>query len=56
MLIETIIGQLKKQTGLEHSWSRSVINYQVNLVCALIAYTHLPKKPALDMRTLQKQT
>lgn len=54
MLIETVIGQLKQQTELEHSRHRSVANFQVNLVCALIAYTHQPKKPSLDMRTLLK--
>ena len=54
MLIETVIGQLKQQTELEHSRHRSVANFQVNLVCALITYTHQPKKPSLDMRTLLK--
>jgi hypothetical protein len=27
----------------------SPVNFLVNLVCGLIAYCHLPKKPSLDL-------
>ena len=45
MLIETVIGQLKSQTQLEHTRHRSFKNFQVNIISALIAYTHRKKKP-----------
>ena len=47
MLIETVIEQLKSQTQLDHTRHRSFINFQVNMVSALIAYTHQQKKPSL---------
>ena len=50
MLIETVIGQLKSQTQLEHTRHRSFQNFQVNIVSALIAYTHQEKKPTLNLR------
>ena len=38
LLIESVIRELKTQTQLEHSRHRSVENFQVNVVSALIAY------------------
>ena len=46
-LIETINDQLKNISQIEHSRHRSVANFMVNLVAALIAYTHQPRKPSL---------
>ena len=52
MLIETVIGQLKSQTQLQHTRHRSFVNFQVNSVSALIAYTYLEKKPTLKLRVI----
>jgi len=48
-IIETINDQLKNVCQIEHSRHRSPINFLVNLVGGLIAYCHLPKKPALHL-------
>lgn len=48
-LIETINDQLKNISQIEHSRHRSPINFLVNLVSGLIAYTHQPKKPSLNL-------
>ncbi len=55
MLVETVIGLLKSQTQIQHTRHRSWTNYQVNQVAALIAYTHLKKKPAIDVATLREK-
>ena len=44
-IVETIIGQLKNISQIEHSRHRSPTNFGVNLICGLIAYCHQPKKP-----------
>jgi len=46
-IIESIIDPLKNISQIEHSRHRSPINFLVNLVCGLIAYSHQPKKPSL---------
>jgi len=46
-LIESVNDQLKNISQIEHSRHRSVANFFINLLAALIAYTHQPKKPAL---------
>lgn len=46
-IIETITDQLKNISQLEHSRHRSLTNFMVNALCALIAYCHQPKKPSL---------
>ena len=38
MFIESVIKELKTQTQVEHSRHRSFVNFQVNVVSALIAY------------------
>lgn len=53
-LIEFVIKKLKSQTQVEHTRHRNLLNFQVNVVSALIAYTYLEKKPALDLRELQE--
>jgi hypothetical protein len=53
-LIESVIRELKSQTQVEHTRHRSLLNFQVNVVSALIAYTFLEKKPSLNLRELQE--
>ena len=47
-LIETINDQLKNISQIEHTRHRSVVNWMVNLLAGLVAYTHQPKKPSLN--------
>jgi IS5 family transposase len=54
MVIESVIDQLKNQCHLQHTRHRSVVNFQVNAVSAVIAYTHQAKKPSVNLRTLQE--
>lgn len=49
-LIETVIDQLKNISQIAHSRHRGVDNFLVNLVAGLIAYSHQPKKPSLNLR------
>lgn len=49
-LIETVNDQLKNICQLEHTRHRSVTNFLVNLLAALIAYTYQAKKPSLDFQ------
>jgi hypothetical protein len=51
-IVETIIDQLKNISQLEHTRNRSPINFLVNLLCGLIAYSHQPKKPSLQLKAL----
>ena len=46
-IIETIFDQLKCTLCLEHSRHRSPVNFLVNLIGGLIAYTHQEKKPSI---------
>jgi len=48
-LIETINDQLKNISQVAHSRHRSVDNFAINVVAGLIAYTHQPKKPSLNL-------
>ena len=54
MILESVIKELKIQTQAEHIRHRSFVNFQVNLVSALIAYTYLEKKPALNLQKLDE--
>ena len=49
-IIETINDQLKNISQIAHTRHRSVHNFLVNVIAGLIAYTHQPKKPALNLR------
>ena len=51
-IIETIIDQLKNISQIDHSRHRSVVNYFVNVLCGLIAYSHQPKKPSRGLDQL----
>lgn len=46
-IIETINDQLKNVSQIEHSRHRSPVNFLINILAGLIAYTWQPKKPAL---------
>jgi hypothetical protein len=48
-IIETIIDQLKNISQIEHSRHRSPMNFIVNIIAGLIAYTHQAKKPSLNL-------
>lgn len=48
-LIETINDQLKNISQIEHTRHRSLANFMVNLLAGLIAYTHQPRKPSLNL-------
>ncbi len=49
-IIETIHDQLKNISQIEHTRHRSPVNFLVNAIAALIAYTHKEKKPSLNIR------
>ena len=48
-LIETVNDQLKNISQIEHTRHRSVSNFLVNLLAGLVAYSHQPKKPSLNL-------
>jgi len=50
-IIETINDQLKNISQIEHSRHRSPVNFLVNVISALIAYSHREKKPSLNIRS-----
>ena len=49
-IIETIHDQLKNISQIEHTRHRSPANFLVNVLAALIAYTHREKKPSINIR------
>jgi len=49
-IIETINDQLKNIFSLELSRHRSLINFLVNAIASLVAYSYQPKKPSLNLR------
>src|SRR5262245_1457346 len=49
-LRETVNDRLKNIGQIEHTRHRSVANFVVNLLAALIAYTDPEKKPSLNLR------
>ena len=48
-IIETIHDQLKNISQIEHTRHRSPVNFLVNVIAGLIAYTHKEKKPSLNI-------
>lgn len=52
-LCETVNDQLKNICQLEHTRHRSLANFVVNVLAALIAYTYQEKKPSLNLRPEQ---
>ena len=54
-IIETINDQLKNISQIAHTRHRSVDNFLVNLISGLIAYTHQPKKPSLNLSKSEQE-
>ena len=48
-LRETVNDQLKNIRQIEHTRHRSVANFVVNLLAALVAYSYQEKKPSLNL-------
>ena len=48
-IIESIVDQLKNISQIEHTRHRSPMNCFINIIAALIAYCHQPKKPSLNL-------
>jgi transposase len=48
-ILESIVDQLKNISQIEHTRHRSPTNGFVNIIAALIAYCHQPKKPSLNL-------
>ena len=51
-IIETINDELKNLCQIEHSRHRSVNNFIMNILGALTAYCHFPKKPSLNIQKI----
>jgi hypothetical protein len=49
-IIETINDQVKNIFDLEHSRHRSLVNYMINVVASLVAYSYQEKKPSLGLK------
>jgi hypothetical protein len=56
-VIETINDELKNICQVEHSRHRSIINFLMNLLGAIVAYSFFEKKPAIkfDMEEMHGQ-
>lgn len=52
-VIESVNDQLKNISQIEHTRHRSVFNFMVNILGALMAYTLQPKKPSLNISQQQ---
>jgi hypothetical protein len=52
-IIETVNDELKNICQIEHSRHRSFTNFLSNIVAGLIAYSFLPKKPAIKYQSVQ---
>ncbi len=46
-IIETIVNQLKNIFHIDYTRHRSPINFAIDLLAGLVAYTYQPKKPSL---------
>ena len=53
-LVETVNDELKNVCHIEHTRHRSVDNFAVNVLAALIAYNMLPKKPEMNIEIIDK--
>lgn len=49
-LIESVNDQLKNIAQIEHSRHRSPLNFLVNLIAGLVAYTYQESRPSLDLQ------
>lgn len=48
-IIETVNDQLKNISQIEHTRHRSSGNFLINLLAGIIAYSHQPKKPTINL-------
>lgn len=55
-IIETVFDQLKNISQIEHTRHRSGINFMVNLLAGLLAYSFQEKKPSIKITRLEKQS
>ena len=49
-LIETVFGQLKSISQIEHTRHRSLLGFMINVLAGLIAYSWKTDKPSLNLR------
>jgi hypothetical protein len=54
-IVEAVIGQLKEICQIEHSRHRKPDNFLVNLLAALVAYTLKPRKPSINLKTIENK-
>ncbi|UVS61788.1 MULTISPECIES: transposase [Nitrosomonas] len=52
-IIETVNDPLKNMSQIEHSRDRSPVNFFVNLIAGLVAYTFREKEFSLNIRSPQ---
>ena len=52
-VIETVNDELKNICQIEHSRHRSFGNFLTNMIAGIIAYSFLPKKPSINIDTLE---
>ena len=55
LLIETMKDELKNIVQIEHTRHRSIGGFAANLMAAMTAYSFLPKKPSLNIETIEKE-
>jgi hypothetical protein len=55
-LVETVIEQLKQVCEIQHSRHRNDINFMINAIAALAAYTVKPTKPPITINTLENMS
>jgi hypothetical protein len=48
-VVDSVIGQLKEGCQIEHTRHRSPINFVLNLMGGLAAYSLRPRKPSLEV-------
>jgi hypothetical protein len=49
-IIETVIGKLKIECTIEHTRHRSLNGLMINILCALISYSLMSKKPKTEIK------
>lgn len=54
--VETIIDQLKNILHIDHSRHRSVVNFQVNVLGAILSYVFKPKKVSVPFSAMNHQS
>ena len=49
-IIESVNDELTNICKIQHTRHRSLANFLINIVAALLAYSFFPKKPSLDIQ------